>query len=272
MTPGSGTETDARSDASITAQAARAKELRLVLAVVVFQRSLTRCRWLLDPLPLELTSQVETDQPLLSCTSTPTRLQPTSTHRLFLLVRAVVAKSALTRCQPDPGSSSEVEGMSEVSRTELAPQPCCARRPGGAASRSSTQPSCRGWSRWPAGSVRPHLAEDVAQEAMLVAYRRWRELDDLERPDLWVRRTCANLAVSQFRRRLVEMPGRRPARRGRRQSPVELTEAGEAFWTAVRTPAATAGAGRGPAVRLRHVHGRHRRRRSAAPRAPSSST
>src|ERR1700712_1706330 len=70
MTSGSGTETGARSDASITAQAARAKELRLVLAVVFFQRSFTRCRWLLDPLLLELTSQVETDQPLLSCVST----------------------------------------------------------------------------------------------------------------------------------------------------------------------------------------------------------
>src|SRR6478609_5312171 len=67
MTPGSGTETGARSDASITAQAARAKELRLLLAVIGFQRSFTRWRWLLDPLPLELTSQVETDQPLLSC-------------------------------------------------------------------------------------------------------------------------------------------------------------------------------------------------------------
>src|SRR5918998_2326775 len=67
MTPGSGTETDAQSDASITAQAARAKELRLALAVIGFQRSLTRWRWLLDPLHLELTSQVETDQPLLSC-------------------------------------------------------------------------------------------------------------------------------------------------------------------------------------------------------------
>src|SRR6476620_11330378 len=67
MTPGSGPETDALSDASITAQAARAKELRLALAVIGFQRSFTRWRWLLDPLPLELMSQVETDQPLLSC-------------------------------------------------------------------------------------------------------------------------------------------------------------------------------------------------------------
>ncbi|HWM73121.1 MAG TPA: sigma factor, partial [Nocardioides sp.] len=49
------------------------------------------------------------------------------------------------------------------------------------------------------------LAEDVAQEAMLVAYRRWREVGALEHPEQWVRRTCANLAVSQFRRRMVEL-------------------------------------------------------------------
>ena len=66
-----------------------------------------------------------------------------------------------------------------------------------------------------------------------MAYRRWRDLDELERPDLWVRRTCANLAVSQFRRRVVEL--RATARlAGRRQSPVELSEAGEEFWSAVR--------------------------------------
>src|SRR5262245_18750881 len=78
-----------------------------------------------------------------------------------------------------------------------------------------------------------HLAEDVAQEAMLVAYRRWREVADLERPDLWVRRTCANLAVSQFRRRMAEV--RAVARlSGRRQPPAELGDAAEVFWVAVR--------------------------------------
>jgi RNA polymerase sigma factor (sigma-70 family) len=78
-----------------------------------------------------------------------------------------------------------------------------------------------------------HLAEDVAQEAMLVAYRRWREVSELDRPDLWVRRTCANLAVSQFRRRMVEL--RATARlAGRRQPPIELSASGEEFWTAVR--------------------------------------
>jgi RNA polymerase sigma factor (sigma-70 family) len=77
------------------------------------------------------------------------------------------------------------------------------------------------------------LAEDTAQEAMLVAYRRWREVGDLEHPELWVRRTCANLAVSQFRRRMVEL--RVKARLSvRRPPPDELDETSEEFWAAVR--------------------------------------
>jgi RNA polymerase sigma factor (sigma-70 family) len=83
------------------------------------------------------------------------------------------------------------------------------------------------------GLAPAHLAEDIAQEAMLVAYRRWREVTALERPDLWVRRACANLAVSQFRRRMVEL--RVVARlAGRRQPPVELSERTEDFWDAVQ--------------------------------------
>ena len=48
------------------------------------------------------------------------------------------------------------------------------------------------------GLAGPRLAEELAQEAMLAAYRRWREVGDLEHPRAWVRRTCANLAVSAF--------------------------------------------------------------------------
>jgi DNA-directed RNA polymerase specialized sigma24 family protein len=60
-------------------------------------------------------------------------------------------------------------------------------------------------------------ADDVAQEAMLVAYRRWREVQRLVDPAMWVRRVCANLATSQLRRRGVEARalmrlGARPAR------------------------------------------------------------
>src|SRR6188768_2761810 len=69
MTPKSEPETDTRLDASITASGGESEGTALVVGSYRFQRSFTRCRWLLDPLPLELTSQVETDQPLLSCAS-----------------------------------------------------------------------------------------------------------------------------------------------------------------------------------------------------------
>ena len=76
------------------------------------------------------------------------------------------------------------------------------------------------------------LADDVAQEAMLVAYRKWGQVGQLERPDLWVRRICSNLAVSQFRRRLVEI---RAVTRlaARRQPPAELGDTGRELWAAI---------------------------------------
>src|SRR5688500_4078288 len=64
------------------------------------------------------------------------------------------------------------------------------------------------------------LAEDVAQEAMLVAYRRWREVGALEQPEQWVRR-------------MVEL--RVKARLSvRRPPPDEVDETSEEFWAAVR--------------------------------------
>jgi RNA polymerase sigma factor (sigma-70 family) len=82
------------------------------------------------------------------------------------------------------------------------------------------------------GLCPPSLAEDVAQEAMLVAYRKWRTVADLDRPDLWVRRVCANLAVSSFRRRMVEV--RALARLAGRREPEPLSDATEELWAAVR--------------------------------------
>ena len=47
-------------------------------------------------------------------------------------------------------------------------------------------------------------AEDIAQEAFLVAHRDWDRVGTYDRPDVWVRRVVANLSVSVFRRRVVE--------------------------------------------------------------------
>ena len=74
------------------------------------------------------------------------------------------------------------------------------------------------------------LAEDVAQEAMLAAYRKWRQVSDLQHPAGWVRRTCANLAS--------------------RPEAAPLDTSDEEFWEAVhRLPSRQA-----QAVALRYVY------------------
>ncbi|HEX5017768.1 MAG TPA: SigE family RNA polymerase sigma factor [Actinomycetes bacterium] len=76
-------------------------------------------------------------------------------------------------------------------------------------------------------------AEDVAQEAMLAAYRRWDEVGRLDAPHAWVRRVCANLAVSFVRRRLVEARGLLRLRR-RRTEVAALDNDDATFWAEVR--------------------------------------
>ena len=78
----------------------------------------------------------------------------------------------------------------------------------------------------------PAAADDVAQEAMLAAFRRWDHVQGLEDPGQWARRTCSNLAVSAFRRRMVELRGITRLAARRRVAPVE--EASEEFWRAIR--------------------------------------
>lgn len=76
-------------------------------------------------------------------------------------------------------------------------------------------------------------AEDIAQEAMLAAYRRWNVVARLDAPVAWVRRVCANRAVSTLRRRGVE--ARALLRLASRRSEVEpLAAEHEAFWAEVR--------------------------------------
>lgn len=47
-------------------------------------------------------------------------------------------------------------------------------------------------------------AEDLAQEALLAAYRRWPEVGGFDDPAAWVRRVATNQAVSAVRRRIAE--------------------------------------------------------------------
>jgi RNA polymerase sigma factor (sigma-70 family) len=76
-------------------------------------------------------------------------------------------------------------------------------------------------------------AEDIAQEAMLAAYRRWETVSRLDVPSAWVRRVCANRAVSTLRRRAVE--ARASLRLGSRRADFEtMTAEHESFWVEVR--------------------------------------
>jgi len=78
----------------------------------------------------------------------------------------------------------------------------------------------------------PGIADDIAQEALLAAYRNWRRVSQLAAPQAWVRRTCANLAVSAFRRRISELKAL--VRFGRTVDHPDLSPDDEAFWSAVR--------------------------------------
>jgi RNA polymerase sigma-70 factor, ECF subfamily len=76
-------------------------------------------------------------------------------------------------------------------------------------------------------------AEDLAQEAMMAAYRRWDEVSMADHPAAWVHRVCANQATSAFRRRQAEVRALLWLG-GRRRDTLELGESSEAFWAHVR--------------------------------------
>jgi DNA-directed RNA polymerase specialized sigma24 family protein len=95
----------------------------------------------------------------------------------------------------------------------LRPAPACNRRVGGSPSRLGSHPVAaaatdNGFERFYrceyAGVVRllvgmtgrRALAEELAQEALLSAYRDWPRVQGLDRPDLWLRRVAINRAVS----------------------------------------------------------------------------
>src|SRR3954453_6385622 len=87
----------------------------------VFQRSFTRCRWLLDPLLLELTSQVETDQPLLSCASTLRgSTDPGRQGFPARTAQPVQQRRAAAEREPERGSGSGHLGAGAVRPVEVA--------------------------------------------------------------------------------------------------------------------------------------------------------
>lgn len=78
----------------------------------------------------------------------------------------------------------------------------------------------------------PSIAEDIAQEAMLASYRNWHRVSRLAAPEAWVRKTCANMAVSAFRRRVCEVKAL--VRSGPQIDRPPLSPDDAAFWSAVR--------------------------------------
>ena len=76
-------------------------------------------------------------------------------------------------------------------------------------------------------------AEELVQEAFLVAHRRWHRIEGYADPSAWLRRVVVNRSVSAFRRRVAEAVAL--TRLGsRRTMPDELPEHDEAVWRAVR--------------------------------------
>lgn len=78
------------------------------------------------------------------------------------------------------------------------------------------------------------MADDIAQEAFIAAFKRWDEVATLESPLAWVRRVVANKAVSLIRRRLSEL--RALTRIGSlADRPADGPDSDEDFWALVRS-------------------------------------
>jgi RNA polymerase sigma-70 factor (ECF subfamily) len=77
-------------------------------------------------------------------------------------------------------------------------------------------------------------AEDLAQEAMLIAYRRWDEVGALDRPGGWVRRVVLRRSASVYHRRKAEARALLRLAPLRGDPPARLGSEAREFWTAVR--------------------------------------
>jgi RNA polymerase sigma-70 factor, ECF subfamily len=82
---------------------------------------------------------------------------------------------------------------------------------------------------------RAAVAEELAQDAFLVAHRNWARVSAYEAPGAFVRRVVSNMAVSFTRRLAAEARAlaRLAARTPKWSTPLEPTDAG--FWRSVRS-------------------------------------
>lgn len=78
-----------------------------------------------------------------------------------------------------------------------------------------------------------HLAEEVAQDAFVSAYRRWERISAYDDPAAWLRRVVVNNATSVLRRRIVEIKAFPRLRAGLDPVP-ELEPDATSVWNAVR--------------------------------------
>jgi RNA polymerase sigma-70 factor (ECF subfamily) len=78
-------------------------------------------------------------------------------------------------------------------------------------------------------------AEDLAQEAFLRAYQHWARVGHYDRPDAFVRRVVANMAVSFGRRRAAEGRALVGLAAGGRSAVDDLEPPDAAFWQHVRS-------------------------------------
>jgi RNA polymerase sigma-70 factor (ECF subfamily) len=76
------------------------------------------------------------------------------------------------------------------------------------------------------------VAEDIAQEAMVRAYRRWNRVGAYDKPGAWVRRVTINLALSTRRRAASEVKAR--LRLGSEPSLTAAPSDHDDVWAAVR--------------------------------------
>ena len=77
-------------------------------------------------------------------------------------------------------------------------------------------------------------AEDLAQDALFAAHRKWSELAEYDDPGAWVRRVVANRSASSWRRRTRELRAMTRLRGHAVEVVPPLDPPDEEFWAAVR--------------------------------------